>query len=283
MGPISDAAFADLDNDGKKELVLTGQWMPITILERQSSLWVDQSKKYFDEPLYGWWQSLLVKDLNNDGLLDLVAGNMGGNTQMKASKSMPMELFYADFDNNGAIDPILCYRIKDRNYPAVTRDELVGQLPYLKAKYNSYSKYADATLVDVFGEEKLKKANRKYITDLETRLFINDSGRFKTSELPIQAQFSPIKEILGTDVNNDGNPDLLLFGNEMDFKLRFGRTDANYGMLLLGKGDHTFEYVPQHRSGLKTFGEVNNAVLLNKSDLLISTGKGITVYEKNKE
>ena len=156
-GMITDAKWVDINNDKRPDLVITGEWMPPTIL-----LNTGKQLQVADMGLNGysgWWNTLEFFDADNDGDLDLIAGNFGLNSQLKASEKEPVEMIWKDFDNNGSIDPFLCCYIQGRSYPYVSRDELLDQVYPLRRKFTSYKSYADATLQDIFSEADLKDAS----------------------------------------------------------------------------------------------------------------------------
>jgi len=279
-GMITDAVWLDLDQDDKKELILAGEWMSLMVLGWEANQLIDKTLNFFDEKYTGWWNSIAVADINNDKLPDLVVGNVGTNTQFELSSTEPVELYYDDFDDNGSIDPIFCYYIAGNSYPYVTRDELLRQMVSLKAKYTSYESFAHASLSEILTTEQLNNANHLSATHSRTMLFINSpNGKLKASILPIQTQFAPICAITPLDYNQDGNQDLLLCGNNSHFKLRLGKMDANYGVLLKGDGKGGFTYIPQTQSGFSIKGNVRSIVQID-NQLLLGINQGpIITYE----
>lgn len=257
IGLVNDAAWTDVNKDGRPDLVVIGEWMCPTIFLNEGAVFTRQS---FGEG--GWWNTLTLSDVDNDGDEDIIAGNWGLNSQVRASAQEPMELFCKDFDNNGSIDPILCFYIQGKSYPYVSRDELLDQLYAMRRKFTSYKSYADAALTDVFSAGELKDAMKLRATQLETMLFINENGNFIPRKLPIQAQFAPVYKILSIDVNSDGSKDLVLLGNNDYPRLKIGKIDASFGTVLLNDGKGNFTYMPQAESGLRIAGDVKDAVIL---------------------
>lgn len=268
IGMVTDAAWVDLNGDHKPDLIIVGEWMPVTILINSGGKLVDQTSNYLDKKFAGWWNCLTVGDFNHDGHPDLIIGNLGLNSQCRASDNQPVEMYYKDFDGNGAIDPILCTYIQGKSYPYVTRDELLDQISMMRPRFPDYKSYADATLEDVFKPEELKGSKRLSANCLQTVALISDkTGKLHDINLPLSAQASPVFTINVMDYDHDGNDDLLLCGNINHTRIRFGKYDANYGVLLKGDGKGNFSEVPSLRSGFKLVGDVRCVLPVN--DLLL--------------
>ncbi len=280
IGMITDAAFVDLNKDKKQELVVVGEWMPITVFENENGKLADKTENYFDRKLSGWWNKLTVEDLNGDGSPDLLVGNLGLNSQCKVSDKQPAELYYKDFDDNGSIDPILCTYIQGKSYPYLTRDELLEQVPTKRPKFTSYDSYSNATLTDIFGEDELKDAKKLEANCLKTVLLIqNTQGKFEEKALPIEVQFAPIYTIIVTDYDKDGKKDLVMCGNLNKARLKFGKYDANYGLLLKGDGKGQFISIPQRQSGFNLQGDVRSALLMKDQILFGINQQGIRAFK----
>jgi hypothetical protein len=257
IGMVTDAAWVDLNGDHLPDLVLVGEWMPITVLENRRGKLVDTTSRYFDKRYSGWWNCIAVGDWNADGHPDLIVGNLGLNSQCKVSDNEPAELYYKDFDGDGRIDPILCFYIQHKSYPFVSRDEMLDQIPMLRQRFPDYKSYADATIAQVFTPEELAGTKILRANHLATTFFLSDTlGKYHEIPLPLQAQYAPVFTITSLDYDHDGRGDLLLCGNMNHARLRFGKYDANYGVLLHGNGKGAFSYVDQGRSGFNLWGDV---------------------------
>lgn len=279
IGMVTDAAWADLDSDKKNELIIAGEWMPITIFKNENGKLINATSQYFDKSYSGWWNVIHVGDFNGDNKQDIIAGNMGLNTQFNASEKEPLELHYSDFDKNGSVDPIFSFYIQGKRYPYLTRDELAGQMPVFKKRFSNYKNYADITMDDLFLNNELKDAAHLTADHMATTLFLSSAtGKFSVGQLPQQVQYSPVYTINSFDFNKDGKTDLLLCGNNSHTKIRLGKSDANYGVLLAGDGKGNFQYISQNESGFNIWGDVRSCIWLNDKFYFGINGKGLTSY-----
>jgi hypothetical protein len=281
-GMVSDASWADLDGDGIEELIMVGQWMPVSIFGKDDKILINRTSDFFKRTYSGFWNTILIDDFNNDGKADIIAGNLGENSQMRATGKEPADLYYKDFDNNGSVDPVICFHIQGVSYPYVTRKELITQIPRMGQKFPDFNSYADATIQDVFTDQELKDAGHLTANHGRTTYFEQDAeGKFYDKGLPIEAQYAPVFTINVLDYDQDGNKDLLLCGNINNARIRFGKYDANYGLLLQGDGRGIFQTIVQYRSGFKLKGDIRSSLVLNDKILFGINNQDIKAYQLN--
>lgn len=266
IGMINDLVFADLDGDGNKELIVAGEWLPITVFEVRNGKLEDVTSRYGLENTSGWWNCVEVADLDGDGDADIVGGNMGLNSRLKASPEEPLRLYAKDFDNNGSIDPVMAYYNDGRLYPLAMRDMIIKQMPILKKKFVFNRDYGNATMEEVFSKAELESAEQFSAVMFETGWFENQDGRFVFHELPIEVQTAPCNAILIEDFNKDGSVDLLLAGNSSSPEVETGRYDAGNGVLLYGDGKGTFKPVSNQVSGFWATKEARDLAKVVRAD-----------------
>ena len=272
-GMVTDAVFADLNNDKLPDLIVVGEWMPIKVFINQKGKLTDASSQYIHFASTGWWNRIHADDMDGDGDPDIIIGNCGLNTQFHVNEKEPMSIYYKDFDDNGSIDPVICYYIGGVSYPVNSRDDLTDQLPGLKKKFLAYKAYAVATINDVFPPEQLKDAGLLKAETMQTVYLENQGSKgFSLHSIPIQAQYSPVYGIVTTDVNSDGKKDILVTGNNSWTRIKFGRYSANHGVVLLGNGKGDFTYATQTESGLNIRGNVRSLqkIKTGKSESIIA-------------
>jgi len=257
VGMVTDAVWVDLNKDSYPDLIVVGEWMPVTIFENQGGKLVNVTRKYGLQNTHGWWNAVAAADFNQDGLMDIVAGNWGLNSILKATVDKPVRLFINDFSGDGKPEPILTYYNGEKSYPFAARDLLLSNVPSLRTKYPTYADYAGQSIEDIFTREQLATATVRTATEFASLILLNNGdGTFDERQLPVEAQFSPIFAILIDDFNRDGYEDLLLGGNFSGVAPDQGRYDASYGSLLLGDGTGSFEPVSLQNSGFIVTGEV---------------------------
>jgi enediyne biosynthesis protein E4 len=278
-GMVTVAAWSDLNNDGFPELMIGGDWMPIKLFQNNSGKLSDHSAKAGLSNTSGMWSSLLATDVDGDGDTDFIAGNVGGNQQFKASVDKPMQMYAADFDGNGSIDPLICYYIQNKSYPMASRDELLEQVVSLRKKFVYYKDYADAQAENIFDKQKLESAPVLTCELLESGVFINNGNmNFTFQPFPVQAQFSRVNGIVTGDFNKDSVQDIILAGNFFPNRVQSGRNDASLGILLTGTPSHHFSPVDPSQSGLYIGNDVRHIELIQ-----ISPGEYYLVVANNND
>lgn len=283
-GIIRDALWMDLDQDGDEDLIVVGEWMPITVfLNNKGSL--EKQSNFFlgDKTKEGWWNTLIATDLNNDGKLDIVVGNEGINNVFNATTTSPIEIHFDDFDQNGSIDPLISYYIQGKPYPLATRDELLAQLVKLKSTYPSYQSYAETDMDQLLKELQTTQTQKWKASQLESLVLMTSEEGYRVKTLPDIAQWSPLKSIVPLDLDSDGNQDLLLFGNRSKNALKIGQNDANFGTLLFGNGDGTFRESKAAKTGLRVQGDVSAVVAIDSLLYIGKSDKALSIYKRNSD
>src|SRR5690606_32902811 len=264
-GMVSSAVWADLDNDGKPDLIVAGEWSPIRIFMNTGTSLKEVTAEFGLENSSGWWNCVVAADLNGDGYTDIVAGNAGGNSFFQSSVDNPVRIVAKDFDNNGSIDPIITYynEFDKERFVVHNRLVLIDQVPKVKGRFETCTQYATTPCSKVFSKDELDGAFVATAQKLESVILVNQGGKgFQVMDLPDIAQISTINDIVVDDVNNDGHPDLVLTGNNYDQETLFGRYDASLGLVLAGDGNLHWTAVPPHVSGLFTDGNTRYMELL---------------------
>ena len=261
LGMVCDVVTADVNNDGKSDLVVVGEWTSPRVFVSAGGKLIDESGKWIPDGLAGWWNTIAAADFDGDGDVDLIAGNAGENNQYGVSGDRPMTLVYKDFNSDGEVDPFINYFVGDKSYPYASRDEALGQVGSLRPRFPDYNGYAIVTLREIFTTQQLEDATELRATELRTRYLENTGNAYVVRELPIEAQFAPVHAVAVLDVDDDADLDVILAGNETHTRVRIGKSDANYGVLLLNDGKGQFTYVPQRRSGFHIKGDVRDIVV----------------------
>lgn len=276
-GMVSDACWVDINNDDKLDLIIVGEWMPITTFIYKKGQFSENTQLVGLGWTNGWWNSIRAADIDNDGDQDLIAGNLGLNSTFEAQRNEPCFLYLNDFDENGRIDPVICYFEAGKKYPFASRDELLAQIVPLKKKFTTYESYAESTIKDIFTAQQLKNADIRYTYTFASSYLENrGDGTFDVQELPREAQIAPVYDILVKDVNNDGNQDLILGGNFSGVGPNRGVYDASYALFIKGDGKGGFKAVKPRESGLWVKGNVRAIEeLRQKGD------KALLVFGKN--
>ncbi|MEE9267166.1 MAG: VCBS repeat-containing protein, partial [Gammaproteobacteria bacterium] len=266
-GLVTSAAWLDHDDDGQLDLIVVGEWMPIRVFRQEEGRFVERTAEAGLSGTNGWWNSVTAADLTGDGRDDLVLGNLGLNSYIRASREEPARLYIHDFSQNGALEQILTFYKNGVSYPLVGRDELVRQIPELRSKYASYADFGASRIEDIFSAAELSQANVREAYIFASSIAVNNGdGTFALQALPIEAQFAPIYALLAEDFDGDGHTDLLAAGNFHAVPPVRGRYDASYGMLLRGNGEGRFESVDMEASNLVIEGQVRDMRMLRRAD-----------------
>ena len=259
VGMVNDLKLANLDEDPMMELVVAGEWMPITVFKigkgkvekmDADNLGLDKSN--------GFWNRLEIADLDQDGDADILAGNLGLNTQYRPTAEYPVQCYSLDIDKNGSLDPVITYYEDGKCYPMVQKDVLIKQVPVLKKKFIYAKDYATATIEDVLSSSQMKEASVLNCYMILSGWWENNAGKFSFHPFPNPAQASPIMAISVADVNQDQVPDIFMAGNKYRMEVETGRLDAGNGTLLLGHGKGQFTWMDNRQSGLWAQKEVRD-------------------------
>jgi hypothetical protein len=272
IGMICDATWTDFDNDGWTDLVVAGEWMPLTFLKNDHGKFVNITDQSGVKQEIGWWNSIAAGDFDNDGDIDYIAGNLGLNSFYRASAEHPVSIYAKDFDKNGSFDALITLFLPDgngimREYPAASRDDIIKQLPGLRKKFPTYKDFGVAAITDLFPEEELRNACIYRATNFENCYLENlGHGKFKMHPLPAVAQLAPLYGMAVADYNLDGNLDIAVCGNDFGTEVTNGRYDALNGLLLLGDGRGNFSPQTILQSGIYVPGDAKALVKLSGPD-----------------
>jgi hypothetical protein len=256
IGMVCDGIWSDIDNDGWPDLLLAGEWMPLTVLKNDQGRFRNITAGTGTGDEKGWWNSIIAGDFDNDGDIDYVVGNVGLNTFYRASHEQPVRVYGKDFDNNGIYDMVMSLYLPDqkghmREFPAMGREDLLKQMNSMRKKFPSYRSFATATMDEVLTPEQRKGATILEANQLRSCLFRNDGGgKFTLMPLPAQAQFSLIDGMVADDVDGDGNLDLVVNANDYGTEVGTGRYDAMNGLVLKGDGKGQFTPLSILESGV---------------------------------
>ena len=259
VGMVTDAEWRDVDGDGRPDLIVVGEWMPITIFRNAGGGKLVRLKTTGLEHSEGWWNRIVAGDFTGKGRVDFIVGNLGLNTRLHASEAEPTTMYVKDFDGNGVTDQIVSVYNHGTSYPIALRDELITALPYLRPRYPRYADYAGQTVTDIFSPAELAGATVKQAHTFATALVRNNGDEsFTLVPLPLEAQLAPVYGILAQDLDGDGKPDLLLAGNFDGVQPEIGRMSASYGLALRGDGMGRFTPLPAAQSGFAVPGQARD-------------------------
>ena len=259
MGMVTDAVWTDTDKDGWMDLIIVGEWMPITVFKNEKGKLINRTAGIGLQNTTGLWTTIHTADINNDGIDDLLVGNWGENSKLHTSEQYPLKLFVDDFDNNGALDQILATERDGKYYTFLGKEDMEKQLPaFMRKQYADYSSFAGQTIEQIF-DKKLDKVTRFSANILSSIILINNGkGNYKISKLPMHSQWSPIFSFLAGDFNADKKTDIISAGNFYGVLPYEGRYDADYGTMLINKSDSKFDVLPSLQSGILLNGEIRD-------------------------
>lgn len=277
IGIVTDAVWADVNNDHKKDLIVVGEWMaPMVFLNNEGKLEPSHAEL---SGLSGWWNTILAGDFDHDGDTDLVMGNFGLNSALQSAANEPVELYATDIDGNGSIDPIMTSYVQGQSYPFAFMDDINSQVPSLKKVFNDYSIYAGATIKDIIPGAKLHSIKPLRANTFKTIYLENTGKGFVERALPMEVQYAPVYVMVKTDVNKDGKDDLILFGNNNCTRIRLARQDANHGTVLLGDGKGNFRYLPPAEHGISVRGDTRSCMMINNTLLVGVNNQPVKAYK----
>jgi hypothetical protein len=285
VGLVNDAVWADINQDGWMDLVVVGEWMPVSVWINNTGRLVNQTRAMGLDKTVGWWNSIKAGDFNKDGKVDFVLGNHGLNSRYAAaakdSTTTGLGVYWYDFANVGNRNAVIAYSNKGAIYPVHPRDDLMMQLPGLRKKFPLYSDYANARITDLFSAELLNKAEYREVNEWRSSVLLNrGDSAWNLIPLPVEAQIFPVFGMLVKDLDEDGIADLLLVGNDNSYEVINGPVDAGYGLVLKGKGDGKFKLL--QGTGFFVPGNGKSIGELKEGMVLVSVNDGnMLIWESN--
>ena len=284
IGMITDAVWTDFDGDKLPDLILAGEWMPLTFFKNNKDTFKNVTTETGIGDKTGWWSSLVAADFDNDGDMDFVAGNYGENIYFKGTAADPLSIYAKDFDNNGLYDPFISCYWRDstdtkHEYFYHSRDDMVKQLILIRRKYQKYADWGLAQAKNVFTTDELKGAQIMKANWMSTSYVENTgNGTFKISALPVETQLAPVFGILPYDIDKDGLLDILMVGNDYGMELLQGRADAFNGLVLRNIGKNNFAPLSMDASHFVVPHDARSV-----SKVRLATGKELILAMQNRD
>jgi hypothetical protein len=247
---ITDIETSDLNNDGWMDLIVVGEWSsPVIFMNKEGKFEKTAITALTNNN--GWWQCIQKADLDNDGDIDFILGNMGENNKFHPSPEKPLGILASDFDNSGSLDIVLTKKYKDKTVPVRGKECSSEQMPMLKEKFGTYEGFANSSIEEILGEDNIEKAYSRSVTDFSSYILINEGKLdFSIQKLPAEAQWFPIMDIAVSDFNNDGIKDIFLVGNKINTEPETPSYDAGRGLVLIGDGKLNYTTI----NSIKTSG-----------------------------
>lgn len=260
---ITDAAWGDLDGDGRLDLVVVGEWMPVTLfLNREGKLERADLASYGLEKSHGWWNKVAISDLDGDGFPEIIGGNHGLNSRFHATESAPMELWFGDLDRRGRLDQILAwYRDAEGPFPVRLWHHLIDRIPFMRSRFPTHASYAGRTMQEILTEEEQQWMEVYRAYKLASSVYWNEGGEtFRQENLPMEVQLAPLFAVEVMDLNGDGRPEVLFGGNLNAVDPQAGSYMSQPMRMVVVSEERDFRLVPFERSGLDLFGEIREVV-----------------------
>lgn len=286
-GMVTDASWTDINNDGNIDIVVVGEWMPIMIFKNFKETFVDITAKMGLQNSNGWWNCIAHDDIDQDGDIDFVVGNLGLNTKYKASEQASLHVYCDDFDDNNKLDIVLAQHFEQECFPIRGRECTSEQMPFISEKYPTYDLFSEANINDIFGDHNLERALHLEAKILSSVIVINEKENFRIIPLPMKAQISPVNGILIDDFDKLGNKDMLLIGNSFAPEVETGRYDAGIGLCLLGANSKNFHPISNNKSGFFASENARSILSLKTSNnqnliLVANNNNGLQAFiQKN--
>ena len=258
IGLVTDAVWTDYDQDGWQDLIVVGEWMPITVLNNNKGKFENVTSDFNLDTSNGWWFGIKQGDFDDDGDMDYIVGNLGLNYKYQAKGEETFDIYFNDFDENSTGDIVLSYFNDGEKFPVRGRQCSSEQIPTIKYKFKDYESFSTATVADVYTQEYLDKSLHYQVKSFASIYLENKNGQFISHELPLSAQLSSINQILIDDYNKDGHLDAIIAGNLYSSEVETPRNDASVGLFLAGNGKGSFDPWTPSKSGFKASGDVKD-------------------------
>ncbi|HEY5749646.1 MAG TPA: FG-GAP-like repeat-containing protein [Chryseolinea sp.] len=264
-GLVTSALWTDVDNDGWADLLIAGEFMPITCLKNKDGKSFAPYATEAFQHTSGWWNSFVAADFDQDGDMDYIAGNLGLNSRYHGTPREPLCIYAKDYDKNGSVDPVMTYYLQGQKYIVHTRDELISQITVMRHRFVHYAEYSEATFDDSFLKSEVDDAYKVCAENFQTSYIENQgNGKFAIKALPLETQFAPTYGMTTADFDGDGFTDVLMTGNMFSAEVSSGRYDASVGVFLRGDGHGHFKLVNARESGFYADGDAKGAALLQQ-------------------